>query len=253
MPAPRRKRSALRCVALPMPTEAELSEPGLAFAAATSSFTERMPFEGAITSTLGSKASGMTPVRSRSVSYGRSLYVDGVTVYEEECTKSVVPSGSDFATTAAPMVPPAPGRFSITMGCPSWGESLSVTVRAMMSVPLPGVNGTMILIGFEGQACAQAAVCAIHSAIPAARVQSFVRGLPSQGSVDILLCIILPRFICQYSSFRRTPTCKHLAFSHEGQGSCAHLRSGPRGPRGGERSRGRRSSRRRVRNGAELA
>src|SRR5258705_162748 len=32
MPAPRRKRSALRCVALPMPTEAELSEPGFAFA-----------------------------------------------------------------------------------------------------------------------------------------------------------------------------------------------------------------------------
>src|SRR5712691_5010444 len=146
-----------------MPTEAELSEPGFAFAAATSSFTERMPFDGAITSTLGSKASGMTPVRSRSVSYGRSLYVDGVTVYEEECTKSVWPSGSDFATTAAPMVPPAPGRFSMTMGCPSWGESLSVTVRAMMSVPLPGVNGTTILIGFAGHACAHAADCAAQS------------------------------------------------------------------------------------------
>src|SRR5258705_3506317 len=52
------------------------------------------------------------------------------------------------------MVPPAPGRFSMTMGCPSWGESLSVTVRAMMSVPLPGVNGTMILIDFAGHACA---------------------------------------------------------------------------------------------------
>src|SRR5207245_5714709 len=106
-----------------------------------------------------------------------SVYVDGVTVYEEECTKSVVPSGPDFATTAAPMVPPAPGRFSMTMGCPSWGESLSVTVRAMMSVPLPGVNGTMILIGFAGQACAHAVVCAIHSAIPAASVLNFLIGL----------------------------------------------------------------------------
>src|SRR5207302_10624723 len=61
------------------------------------------------------------------------------------------------------MVPPAPGRFSMTMGCRSWGESLSVTVRAMMSVPLPGVNGTTILIGFEGQACAHAADCAAQS------------------------------------------------------------------------------------------
>src|SRR5216117_3196232 len=184
MPAPRRKRSALRCVALPMPTEAELREPGFAFAAATSSFTERMPFEGAITSTLGSKARGTTPVRSRSVSYGRSLYVDGVTVYDEECTKSVYPSGPDFATTAAPMVPPAPGRFSMTIGCPSWGESLSDTVRAMMSVPLPGVNGTMILIGFAGHVCACAPTCRAQSASVAIDLPSFPDTLASRALRD---------------------------------------------------------------------
>jgi hypothetical protein len=50
------------------------------------------------------------------------------------------------------------------MVCPSWGESLSVTVRAMMSVPLPGVNGTMILIGFAGHACACAPAWRAHSA-----------------------------------------------------------------------------------------
>src|SRR5262249_10301141 len=46
--------------------------------------------------------------------------------------------------------------------------SLSVTVRAMISVPLPGVKGTMMRIGFVGQDCAKAA-CPAHrtsSAIP---------------------------------------------------------------------------------------
>jgi len=46
-----------------------------------------------------------------------------------------------------------------------------VTVRAMMSVPLPGVNGTMILIGFAGQACAHATVCAAQSTIAAIPLQ----------------------------------------------------------------------------------
>src|SRR5258707_1543338 len=79
------------------------------------------------------------------------------------------------------MVPPAPGRFSMTMGCPSWGESLSVTVRAMMSVPLPGVNGTMILIGFEGQACACAPTCRAQSASAATDLPSFPDILASRA------------------------------------------------------------------------
>src|SRR6266487_4165935 len=85
------------------------------------------------------------------------------------------------------MVPPAPGRFSITIGCPSWGESLSDTVRAMMSVPLPGVNGTMTLIGFAGQACAHAADCAAHSAIATAAIH-----LIHDCTIRASLCIIEP-------------------------------------------------------------
>src|SRR5260221_7191440 len=77
------------------------------------------------------------------------------------------------------MVPPAPGRFSMTMGCPSWGESLSVTVRAMMSVPLPGVNGTMILIDFAGHACACAPTCRAQSASVAIDLPSFPDTLAS--------------------------------------------------------------------------
>src|SRR6266850_6747095 len=82
------------------------------------------------------------------------------------------------------MVPPAPGRFSMTMGCPSWGESLSVTVRAMMSVPLPGVNGTMILIGFAGHACACAPTCRAQSASAAIDLLSFPDILASRCLSD---------------------------------------------------------------------
>jgi uncharacterized Fe-S cluster protein YjdI len=69
----------------------------------------------------------------------------------------------------------------MTIGCPSWGESLSVTVRAMMSVPLPGVNGTMILIGFEGQACAHTTDCAAHSASAVIDLPSFPDILASRA------------------------------------------------------------------------
>src|SRR5579864_455496 len=55
-----------------------------------------------------------------------------------------------------PMVPPAPGRFSTITGWPSAGESLSLMVRAMMSVALPGVKGTMTLTVPEGYPCARA-------------------------------------------------------------------------------------------------
>src|SRR5712671_5323027 len=65
------------------------------------------------------------------------------------------------------------------MGCPSWGESLSVTVRAMMSVPLPGVNGTMILIDFAGHACACAPTCRAQSASVAIDLPSFPDTLAS--------------------------------------------------------------------------
>src|SRR6266576_1819708 len=55
-----------------------------------------------------------------------------------------------------PIVPPAPGRFSMTTGCPQYSESFWPNVRARMSVALPAVNGTMILTGFVGHACALA-------------------------------------------------------------------------------------------------
>ena len=65
-----------------------------------------------------------------------------------------------------PIVPPAPGRLSTITGWPHAALSRSPTMRAITSVALPGVNGTMIRIGFAriGAApCASAAGAAAHA------------------------------------------------------------------------------------------
>src|SRR5262245_12357508 len=54
------------------------------------------------------------------------------------------------------MVVPPPPRFSTTTVCPASRPICSNTARATMSVALPAVNGTMILIGLAGQTCAAA-------------------------------------------------------------------------------------------------
>ena len=64
----------------------------------------------------------------------------------------VWPSGLARATCWLPILPEAPATFSTTTGWPSLGDSRSATKRAMMSGPVPGVNGTTSLIGWSGQA-----------------------------------------------------------------------------------------------------
>jgi hypothetical protein len=59
--------------------------------------------------------------------------------------------------------------------------SFSETVRAMMSVPLPGVKGTTILTGFVGQVCACAPACTAHSASAAIDLPSFPDILSSRA------------------------------------------------------------------------
>jgi len=55
-----------------------------------------------------------------------------------------------LAAASTPMFPPEPGLLSITMVQPSEVATLFATSRAMMSVPPPGGNGTMSLIGRAG-------------------------------------------------------------------------------------------------------
>src|SRR5438105_1921588 len=53
-----------------------------------------------------------------------------------------------------PMLPAAPGRFSITTGCAHIAESFSPTRRGMRSDAPPGANGTITCTGRCGQLCA---------------------------------------------------------------------------------------------------
>src|SRR5438874_4168079 len=84
-----------------------------------------------------------------------------------------------------PIVPPAPGWFSMMTGCPQYSDSFWPNVRARMSVALPAVKGTMILTGFVGHVCAPANdVQSAHSATTPTRA-IFIRSSsnPSTQSV----------------------------------------------------------------------
>ena len=58
----------------------------------------------------------------------------------------LLPSGGDFATCAAPMLPEAPGLFSMMMVVPSRVCSPGCTIRAIGSTVPPGGNGTTIRV-----------------------------------------------------------------------------------------------------------
>src|SRR5256885_3816951 len=55
-------------------------------------------------------------------------------------------------------LPISPARFSATTDWPHFCESFAATVRAEISVPPPGGNGTMKVTGFAGQTCASTGV-----------------------------------------------------------------------------------------------
>src|SRR5262245_10712175 len=74
---------------------------------------------------------------------------------------TVVPSAGDLAAASCPTLPPAPPRFSTTLGWPVRSASLEDTMRVTMSAGPPGGNGTIQRIGFDGHAvCACAGDCA---------------------------------------------------------------------------------------------
>ena len=84
----------------------------------------------------------------------------GLTAWVSNTTSQVLPSGGDFATTAAPLEPEAPGRFSTMTVVPSRGCSPAAASRPTASTEAPAGNGTMIRIGPAGQFCA----CAVSGA-----------------------------------------------------------------------------------------
>ena len=73
-----------------------------------------------------------------------------IAMVDDVAISSVWPSGAARATAAAPMLVPAPGRFSITNGLPSRCSSFGATSRATISMPPPGPVGTTIVTGRAG-------------------------------------------------------------------------------------------------------
>ena len=74
-------------------------------------------------------------------------------ISEVDPTINMLPSASARAVYWAAIAPAAPGMFSTTTLVPNFSVNLGANVRAMMSVPPPGVNGTINFIGFSGLDC----------------------------------------------------------------------------------------------------
>jgi hypothetical protein len=87
------------------------------------------------------------------------------------------PSGSDLATAAAPIVPPAPDFFSTIIDWPSSPDSCSNTVRGTMSEALPAVNGPIARIGFVGHVRPNAEAFATTAATLNPRKTTLIRCL----------------------------------------------------------------------------
>src|SRR5439155_23608299 len=80
--------------------------------------------------------------------------------------RSVWPSGADLATKSAPICPLAPGRFSTTIVCAQIPASFGSMMRASVSAPPPGGNGTTMCTGFDGNPWESAPAAAKSNARP---------------------------------------------------------------------------------------
>src|SRR3954462_14273214 len=86
-------------------------------------------------------------------------------------SSSVVPSGADFATASAPILPPAPVRFSTITGWPSCSDILAATIRPTVSTAPPAANGTTIRIGRVRKFCGRVGAAGTHAATATATSQ----------------------------------------------------------------------------------
>src|SRR5476651_1241740 len=95
------------------------------------------------------------------------------------------------------MLPEAPATLSTTTGWPTLGDNRSATKRAMMSGPVPGVNGTTIFIGWSGHAKARRATT--RPAKSGMRVRRFIGRAFNQS--DLYSSIQLSRALQDGYSF----------------------------------------------------
>src|SRR5436190_746038 len=103
-----------------------------------------------------------------------------------DAISSMWPSGVALATCSVPIRPLAPGRFSITIVCPHIALSLGASVRASVSAPPAGGNGTTMVTVRLGNAWAEAKPTAPGSSAPHSRAtierRAIERGRDMAGS-----------------------------------------------------------------------
>ncbi|MCY1218481.1 hypothetical protein D9M72_304300 [compost metagenome] len=115
-----------------------------------------------VTSTSGKLAMEATGLRSVRALKDKPRYkLSLIALVEIVPTSSVYPSGDDFATCSAPMLPPAPLRLSTTTGCFNRTDNSWLTTRATASVAPPGGKGTTSLIGLVGYVRSSLCACAV--------------------------------------------------------------------------------------------
>ena len=116
-------------------------------------------------------------------------------------TSRVWPSGAALATTSAPILPPAPPRFSTRKGWPSLSCNASASSRVTMSFDPPGGKGTTRRTGRSGQAaCARAGKAMALASSPRRVIRCILRFLPfgrecaaGPGAVNLLAAAHAPR------------------------------------------------------------
>src|SRR3954471_7136599 len=150
MPVADFRSSPTICVIAPVPPEAYVSSLGRDVASATYSLTEFAGTDGCTTITSGVEMSRVTATSfSFRMQHGsgvtRSLSALLITPWNR-----VEPSGAERATSRAPIMLFAPGRFSTITGWPSDSDSLGAMRRGGTSNALPGPAGTIQRTSFEG-------------------------------------------------------------------------------------------------------
>ena len=80
-------------------------------------------------------------------------------------------------------MPPEPGRFSTTTGCPRYSDNFCASTRAVTSVPPPAENPTITRTGFNGYVCA----AAVHASSEAPATHPLIDNLtaPSMATLRI--------------------------------------------------------------------
>src|SRR5882672_11293948 len=105
---------------------------------------------GQMPMTHGEVATRVTAVVSSIGSNGMSFCSTALTTCAPTTIATTWPSGGDLTITSVPMMPFAPGRFSTSTCWPHVSCMRAASARLMMSVPPPGVYGTMMRTGLDG-------------------------------------------------------------------------------------------------------